>query len=627
MKRVLYLLTAVVLLYGCTKKTEEQPGGISGVVTDKATGEPIRAANVVLNTGGSTVTGNDGFYEFTELKADEYTIQVTKTGYTDLSGHKVKVSVGKIAKGDVQLEKLPPSLRVVNDNKQDISELNFGAAAADIARSFSIFNDGPITLNWDITTTAAWINSVSRTTGSLNAGATQAIVITIDRELLDGGENTTSVQVTSDNGSRQLTVKATGEVRILPTLNTLSATNITTTTAMLHGEILTDGTPVYTERGFVYSLSPMPTLETTIARVTASLTENRMYSATVTGLTLGLTYYVRAYAVNSVGTAYSSNEVSLITQMILPEISTQDVTNKNIGSGTVTLNGTIVSVGDPVYSERGFVYGLVRNPTVDEDTKRIVSGTDAGIFSSNLTGLEVDNIYYVRAYATNAAGTVYGLEVTCDFTAVMPELTTQTVTQITETTATLNGNITFVGDPVYSEKGFVYGTSVNPTVEDIDVVKVIVSGSGAGVFSINTTGLVGGTTYYVRAYTSNNSGTVYGQSINFKTSPPPYVPLTSNGIMVQTKDISDTRLVYTSANGLCENSTVGGFDDWRLPTLVELHAMFANANLIGDLSPSLYWSSTPCGGYRYAVSNVGEYCIEPSQYNTYYARCVRTISE
>jgi hypothetical protein len=55
----------------------------------------------------------------------------------------------------------------------------------------------------------------------------------------------------------------------------------------------------------------MPTLETTISKITASVTENATYSATVTGLTLNQTYYVRAYAINSAGTAYSSNEVSV----------------------------------------------------------------------------------------------------------------------------------------------------------------------------------------------------------------------------------------------------------------------------------------------------------------------------
>jgi len=133
------------------------------------------------------------FFICTKLDREQY-----KTSYTELTGYKVTVAAGKNAPGNVQLEKLPPSLRIVNDSKQDISELNFGNATADVTRSFNIFNDGPEPIEWDIITTAAWIKELNRKSGRLNSGLTQAIVVTIERELLNGGENTTTIQVTSD---------------------------------------------------------------------------------------------------------------------------------------------------------------------------------------------------------------------------------------------------------------------------------------------------------------------------------------------------------------------------------------------------------------------------------------------
>ena len=314
MKKLLHTILIAVFCYGCTEggdnNNAESTGSIYGVITDKATGEPIRSAGVLLNPGGkNTTTGNDGQYEFPELTPGDYTIAVTKTGYADLTGHKITVTGGKTNKGDVQLQLLPPSLRVTDNDKNDISELDFGIEAADLMRSFNIFNDGPEKLEWEITETCDWITKVSKENGVLNAGATHAIVITIDREKLSGGRSETTIHITSNNGSKIITVIAT---KPLPVVNTLEVSNITASSAKFNGTIVSAGTPSYTERGFVYSRASMPTLENTIARATASVTSTAGFSANVETLAVGERYYVRAYAINSVGIAYSSNEVSFV---------------------------------------------------------------------------------------------------------------------------------------------------------------------------------------------------------------------------------------------------------------------------------------------------------------------------
>jgi len=321
MKRVIYSLIVAILCFGCTEKIE-QTGSIYGVITDKATGEPVRSAGVQLNTGTKTITGSEGQYEFAELKAGEYTLLVTKTGYTDLVDYKINIEAGKTVKGDVQIEKLPAALRIVNDKGENIDELDFGSEASVVSRSFNIFNDSPETLEWIITKNCDWITEISRTTGTLQAGKQQPVVITIDRKKLSAGNNSYILNIASDNGTKELTIKATGNS--LPTLNTLNITDIMETTAVFNGEVLTNGIPSYTERGFVYSTSSMPTIETTIAKPTALITGNSNYSATVTGLTVGVTYYVRAYATNALGTAYSTNEVAFVP-VALPFVILQEV--------------------------------------------------------------------------------------------------------------------------------------------------------------------------------------------------------------------------------------------------------------------------------------------------------------
>ncbi|MDR2836322.1 MAG: DUF1566 domain-containing protein, partial [Bacteroidales bacterium] len=169
----------------------------------------IRNAGVQLNPlGTKTVTGSEGQYEFTELKAGEYTLQVTKTGYADLVNYSMKVEAGKTAKGDVQIEKLPAALRVLNANGHDIDTLNFGTEQDVVTRSFSIFNDSPESLEWLIEENCLWITTISKTFGTLQAGKQQPISITIDREKLSGGNNNTILNITSDNGNKELSIRA-----------------------------------------------------------------------------------------------------------------------------------------------------------------------------------------------------------------------------------------------------------------------------------------------------------------------------------------------------------------------------------------------------------------------------------
>ena len=515
MKKIIYLLVGIVLFgglyYSCAP--EELPGRIYGTVVDKATGEPIKSAGVELSPSGlKTVTGSEGQFEFTELDPGKYTLIITKTGYMDGVSHTIEVKPGQQAKGDVQIEKLPPALKVVDDNRQEISTLDFGSAEDDVARSFSLFNDGTESLEWQITTTAEWIKSVSKKEGVLSAGATQSLIVTIDRVKLSSGKNTTTVHITSNNGSKQLTITATNST-VLATLNTLAATNVKTTTATLNGEILTDGSPKYSERGFVYSESSMPTLGSCIQKITSTLTDSKIYSAIVAGLTKGKTYYVRAYAINAGKEAYSTNEVSFTPTSVLAEVTTKSVSNISKGNGTATFSGTIVSEGDPAYIERGFVYGTTNSPSIDSDTKLVVSGKGLGDFSTNVSGLKVGNVYYVRAYVTNEQGTAYGKEEKADFTPAAPSVSTISVSNISRSagTAQVTGKILDAGDPVYTARGFLYSTSSNPTLDN--GIEIVVFGSGIGEYSTTISSLQVGNVYYIRAFVTNAKGTFYGTDV------------------------------------------------------------------------------------------------------------------
>ena len=198
---------------------------------------------------------------------------------------------------------------------------------------------------------------------------------------------------------------------VLPAITTVAVSDITDSTAVCGGEVESDGGVPVTERGVCWNTSPSPTIDngkTTDGVGVGGFTSN------LTGLNPGTTYYVRAYATNSTGTAYG-NEVSFkTTAPSVPVVTTAQVTD--ITASSAICGGTVISDGGFPVTERGVCYSTVKNPTISDN--RTSDGSGTGSFISNITGL-LTTTYYVRAYATNSIGTGYGEELS--FTIIIPD--------------------------------------------------------------------------------------------------------------------------------------------------------------------------------------------------------------
>lgn len=520
MKKFQFIFAAFVALCVCicacsSDESEfDESGAIAGTISDKTTGEPVATVNIVLTPGGlSTVTGSDGSFAFNDLEPNDYVLSISKEGYLDGTST-VRVGHGQTAAAHLLIERMPGVVTA------DRELLDFGDNASTNTMSFNIVNRSYEDLNWTIEERCDWIVEIKPEAGVLKYGKTEGIVVVIDRDLLAPGENKSSIVIRSSNGSSQLSVSAIGVERGVAKLNTLAATNVTSSSAILNGEIISKGNPEYTERGFLYSTSPMPTVESTIKKITCPVNSNATYSYNLTGLELNTKYYVRAYAINSIGIAYSSNEISFTTVATLPTVKTLAIYNADISKGTATFRGEIVSAGSPAYTERGFVYSEMPNPTI-YDEKIVANG--AGVVSSYSKA--VSNLplsgYYVRAYAKSAGGVSYGEE-----QIVAPE----------------------------------------------------------------------------------------------------WIEIPTAGIAVQCKDIGYGD--WYSVKAMCENSTIGGFNDWRLPTKNELMTLYTNRDKIGGFTTGYYWSSTMSGNnYLTCVNfangaNFGYYYSNKS-----YGRAVRTLKK
>ena len=214
-----------------------------------------------------------------------------------------------------------------------------------------------------------------------------------------------------------------------PTVTTSQVTEITETTATGGGNVTADGNATVTERGICWSTSHNPTTNGSHA---SSGTGTGSFTVNITGLTSGTTYYVRAYAINSAGTSYGS-EVSFTTLVTVtpPTVTTSQVTN--IGQTTATGGGNVTSDGNATVTERGICWNTSHNPTTSGSHAAASSG-GTGTFTVNMTGLTANTTYYVRAYAKNSAGTVYGSEVS--FMTLVPQAPTGAINGIFSVSAT-----------------------------------------------------------------------------------------------------------------------------------------------------------------------------------------------
>ena len=298
----------------------------------------------------------------------------------------------------------------------------------------------------------------------------------------------------------------------LPEVRTEDVSDIQVNSALLSATLVFDGNDTATIKGFCWSEKSEPTIEGDhIAIDTASAG----YTYLLTALLSETQYFVRAYAQNKIGIVYGE-EKSFTTNKsaVLPSVTTTAITK--ITETSAVAGGNVTSDGNASVTERGVVYGIKQNPTTDDN--KLSSGNGTGEFTCNLTDLQPNTIYYVRAYATNEKGTAYGEELnfTTSKQIVLPTVTTSAVTQITETTAVAGGNVTADGNASVTERGVVYGKSPNPTISNLNNT-IRPCGSGMGEFTYNMTDLQPSTTYYVRAYATNEKGTAYGEEESFTT--------------------------------------------------------------------------------------------------------------
>jgi uncharacterized protein (TIGR02145 family) len=379
-----------------------------------------------------------------------------------------------------------------------------------------------------------------------------------------------------------------------PNLSTTAISAVTSVSAATGGSIINNGGAPITARGVVWDTLTNP-LITKNKSINGSI--NNIFLDTIRGLAGSRLYYVRSYATNSAGTAYG-NEVSFTTLTpVVPTVTINPIdliTNVSARSG-----GAITSDGGAAILSKGVVWSTFPNPTISNSKTTDSSGVAP--FTSQLTGLLGDSVYYVRAYATNATGTGYSAQLSFTATpAVLATITTTSVSGVTSSKAFSGGNISSNGGGIISARGLVWNTATGPTLSNF---KTTSSGT-VGIFTDSLLGLNPGTTYYVKAYVTNDKGTAYGNELTFKSldtlptvSTKPVTGITQTGA-TSGGTITSTGGASHSEKGLVYATTTN-------PTILNNKLIDANAGLTWNSALTGLMGNTKYYIRAYATNIIG----------------------
>ena len=296
-----------------------------------------------------------------------------------------------------------------------------------------------------------------------------------------------------------------------PVVYVIDILNIAEANATVASKRLVDGGLEISEYGIVYGTEEGVDTQNA-QKVVLEVTTNELKTL-VDGLVDNQTYYVKSYAIAN-GETYYSKEVSFVTAMYASpvlEIETDNVKGETFDAKVKATSGTPLPV-----LEYGLVYSTSTEPTVENATK-IVFGEGDGENTLTVEGLTEDTAYYIRPYAINKNGVSYGEEVLVLTLSSKAMVSTIETSFVTAHRAKVAGEILSLGlkNAPVTEVGICWSTSPSPTIDDSTVQS---TATEVGEFdALQLFCLDPSTTYYARAYVTNEYGTNYGEEVTFTT--------------------------------------------------------------------------------------------------------------
>lgn len=485
-------------------------GSIKGVVKDKDDGHSVENCWVRTTPGDKEIRSDaNGVFEFAKLPIGDYTVSFERSGYRTVS-KEAKVSGGDILDmGDVW---------ITLENPFSVSDESVKFNNSEDVKTFTVFNNCDGNCSYEFSNIPQWL-SVSPQQGTIEKQSEKEVKLTVNRDKVDYGEHTEKLKLKySGRASGEISIEVIIEKIQLtkPEVTINTPQNISTTGFDVGGNIIsTGGTPIL-DYGHCWSREENPTIEDNTSSK-GECDREQSFTSSISGLEAYTTYYVRAYARNAQGISYSKQlEVKTKDALTQPEVSIASSAT-NISETGFDISGSVVSTGGTSITEYGHCWNTYGTPTVNGNKTNLGSRDNTGSFTSNITRLEANTTYYIRAYAVNSKGTSYSKEITVTTKRAQtkPEVTISNATNITEEGFDIGGSIVSTGGLSINSYGHCWSTYENPTINDSK--NNLGQRSGTGSFTSNISGLKANTTYYVRAFAENDEGISYSQQMKVTT--------------------------------------------------------------------------------------------------------------
>ncbi len=329
-----------------------------------------------------------------------------------------------------------------------------------------------------------------------------------------------------------------------PTVVVSAPSAVTQTSATLNGAVTATGGDQVTAEGFHYGLTT--SYGTTLSAANGPYSVGPFFLDISSALTCGTTYHVQAFATSQDGTAVSPDQTfTTATCASAPTVTTDAVQSPTTDGAT--FSGQITNTGGDDASDAGFIYSTDFSFHTGVATTSLGVQVGTATFTATVSTLLPGTNYFVRAYARNIAGTSYGSVVPFSTTASMPIVSIFDASNVTQTTATLNGTVTATGGYTVTVEGFNYGVDMGygSTASSTGSYTV-------GPFSQHITGLTCGTTYHFEGAATNSSGTAVSGDGTFTTA------ICANAPTVTTSSVTSFTATTATFDG---QITVTGGDD------------------------------------------------------------------
>lgn len=344
-------------------------------------------------------------------------------------------------------------------------------------------------------------------------------------------------------------------------------TNVTENSAVINVDLKSSGNENILYRGVCIAMQTNPTINDTKHEDKGNVLGQ--YDAKFENLQHNTKFYARPYITTNSKTIYG-NELTFTTKNIsIPTLSTLEVSS--VTQNSVVFNGKIESDGSSKILSRGFFYSKTNSKPEYKDERVESKGNFE--FSSSITGLEQNTTYYVRAFASNLAGSTLGNVVSFKTTSyILPILTTAQISTIGETTAIGGGSVISEGSHPVTERGICWATYPNPTITNSKTK----DGNGIGSFVSNLYSLQPYKLYYVRSYATSEAGTAYGEGVTFNTTGGDKPTVVASARAAGTT-LYATVVVIKKGSDNIKSISIGCFD--------------MDGNSVGKVSSSSSWNS------------------------------------